>query len=151
MKVKIKPVQLKSNFFLFVQHRVLMKIKEKEANLLLDQTLMEKKSGCTFIFYLGGCCGHEKKIHMSRQNNSFEEILHYGTCGVVQLKSNFFRFVQHRVRMKLDIKEKEPNLLLDQTLMKKNQVVHLFFIWEGVVVMKRKLIREDRPDNKIVL
>ena len=37
-------------------------------------------------------------------------------------------------------KVKEENLLLDQTLMEKNQVVHLFFIWEGVVVMKRKLI-----------
>ena len=30
-----------------------------------------KKSGCTFIFYLGGCCGHEKKIDMRRQNNIF--------------------------------------------------------------------------------
>ena len=68
---------------------------------------------------------------------------------MVQFKSNFFLFVQHRVQTKR--KEKEQNLLLDQTLMEKNQVVNLFFIWEGVVVMKRKLIREDRPANKIVL
>ena len=86
---------------------------------------------------------------MSRQNSSLEEVLHYGTSGVVQFKSNFFLFVQHRVQMKR--KENKQNLLLDQTLMERIQVVHLFFIWEGVVVMKRKFIQEDRPTNKIAL
>ena len=57
---------------------------------------------------------------------------------MVQFKSSFFLFVQHQVRMKRQ--EKEQNLLLDQTLMERNQVVHLFLIGEGVVVMKRKLI-----------
>ena len=57
---------------------------------------------------------------------------------MVQFKSNFFFFVQHQVRMKT--KEKEQNLLLDQTLMEKNQVVHLFLIGEGVEVMTGKLI-----------
>ena len=35
--------------------------------------------------------------------------------------------------------------------MERNQVVHLFFIWEGVVVLKGKLIRADRPANKIAV
>ena len=37
-------------------------------------------------------------------------------------------------------KVKEENLLLDQTLMEKNQVVHLFLIGEGVEVVTGKLI-----------
>ena len=80
------------------------------------------------------------KVKIQGQQNSSEEvdILHFGTCGVVQFKSNFFFFVQHRVLMK--IKEKEPNPLLDQTLVERNQVVHLYLIGEGVVVMTGKLI-----------
>ena len=35
----------------------------------------------------------------------------------------------------MKIKDKEQNLLLDQTLMERNQVVHLYLIAEGVVVM----------------
>ena len=49
-----------------------------------------KKSGCTFIFYLGGCCGCEKKIDMRRQTSqkkSFVEVLPEG--GVVQFRSTF--------------------------------------------------------------
>ena len=78
------------------------------------------------------------KVKIQGQQNSFEEVPHYGTCGVVQFKSNFFFFVQHRVLMKR--KEKERNLLLDQTMMERNQVVHLFLIGKGVVVITGKLI-----------
>ena len=56
------------------------------------------KSGCTFIFYLGGCCGREKKFDMRRQTsqqNSFEEVPHFKRAVWSSLYLHLFTHHQH--------------------------------------------------------
>ena len=75
-----------------------MKRKEKEQNLLLDQTLMEKNQVVHLFFYLGGCCGHEKKIDTRRQTsqqNSFEEVLYFQRVVWSSLDLHLFTHHHH--------------------------------------------------------
>ena len=88
-------VQFKSNFLLFVQHQVRTKRKEKEQNLLQDQTLM-----LYIYFNWGRCCGHDRKIDMSRQNNSFEKVDYFNMGQVVWSSLSLISFFLYSIEFR---------------------------------------------------